>query len=395
MNETELLATIVELSRSYGTGTDWVIAGGGNTSVKNETHMWVKASGTTLRDISADQFVKMDRARLEQIWSATYPDDPDEREAVALQDLLDARADAEESQRPSVETLMHALFPHTIVFHTHPTLLNGLTCAQNGEAAAARLFPDEAVWIPTINPGYTLARDIYDRVHAWRAAHNERWPTMLIMQNHGLVVAGETPEEIHGLHERIVATLTAEITRQPEIEPEERDSDRLVELAEVVARAMADMRAASGSALERPVVSAFSNAEIIRRSESPETMKPLLGAFTPDHIVYSGHVPCFAPLHGTVASPQALAADVLHAISDYCEREGAAPKIVVVEGKGAVAIGTTEKKMETAYLLFRDLVRVAAYAESFGGSLFMPEDQIAFIRGWEVEKFREAQSTGE
>jgi hypothetical protein len=33
-------------------------------------------------------------------------------------------------------------------------------------------------------------------------------------------------------------------------------------------------------------------------------------------------------------------------------------------------------------------VKVAVYTESFGGPLFMPPDQIAFINNWEVERYR-------
>ncbi|MFO8041701.1 MAG: hypothetical protein R6U25_00745, partial [Alkalispirochaeta sp.] len=90
---------------------------------------------------------------------------------------------------------------------------------------------------------------------------------------------------------------------------------------------------------------------------------------------------------------QVLQAEVLHAIHDYCHDEDAEPKIVVIRGGTAVAVTPTERKTEIARLLFRNALQIAAYAENFGGSQFMPEGQIAFVRGWEVEKFREQHST--
>ncbi|MFW5693914.1 MAG: class II aldolase/adducin family protein [Alkalispirochaeta sp.] len=392
------LEEIVALSRRYGEGYDWVIAGGGNTSVKDEHTMWVKSSGTTLATITADEFVAMDRAKLAEIWSTSYPSDPDAREKRALEDLMAARADTgrtgnEHSRRPSVETLMHALFPHRFVVHTHPTMVNGITCARRGEAAVREIFGDTALWVPTIDPGYTLARDMKTRIDQWLADHDGAWPTIVVMQNHGLVVAAETIEEIDAIHTTVNEKVRAAVGRSPEMTPEERDSDRLREPAEAVARALAEMSAAHGSALERPVVTAFTNPELQRRAASPESMEPISSAFSPDHIVYSGHRPCYVNLPEDTNSPQVLHAEVLHAVHDYVHDENCAPKVVVIRGRAAVAVTPTERKTEIARLLFLNALQIAAYAESFGGSQFMPEDQIDFVRGWEVEKFREQYST--
>ncbi len=46
-----LLEALVELSHSYGSDPELVLAGGGNTSVKFDDHMLVKGSGTALADI--------------------------------------------------------------------------------------------------------------------------------------------------------------------------------------------------------------------------------------------------------------------------------------------------------------------------------------------------------
>jgi ribulose-5-phosphate 4-epimerase/fuculose-1-phosphate aldolase len=47
----DLLLQITELSHQFGT-SDYVKGGGGNTSVKDETTIWVKPSGTTLAEIT-------------------------------------------------------------------------------------------------------------------------------------------------------------------------------------------------------------------------------------------------------------------------------------------------------------------------------------------------------
>lgn len=386
---TRNLESIVHLSREYGRTPGWVIGGGGNTSIKDSQHLWIKASGATLERITAEQFVRMDRSRLDAIWERVYPVDPETREQQALADLMAARETGEEHKRPSVETLMHALFPQRIVFHTHPTMLNGLTCSRDGREAMERLLGDRALWIPTVNPGYILARTVFDLVQQWRAAHDGDYPRILILQNHGVVVAGEDPEEIHTLHREISDALETVVTTGPDRSPPERDPAHLEDIRDTVAHAVADFRAAHGDALNPPVTITFTTAELLKRVESKEAFAAVDGAFTPDHIVYSGHRPCYVE----ESTGPAVHAEILAAVMEYCHDYQVCPKIVVVRGQGAVAVGDTEKKAHLAMQLFLDALDVARYAESFGGVRHMPEDQVEFIRNWEVEAFREQIST--
>ena len=53
-----MLENLVKLSNQYGTREECVIAGGGNSSVKDGDFIYVKASGTTLATIKAEGFVK-------------------------------------------------------------------------------------------------------------------------------------------------------------------------------------------------------------------------------------------------------------------------------------------------------------------------------------------------
>ncbi len=39
---------LIEISRFYGSNKDYVIAGGGNTSFKDDKSIWIKASGQPL-----------------------------------------------------------------------------------------------------------------------------------------------------------------------------------------------------------------------------------------------------------------------------------------------------------------------------------------------------------
>ena len=60
------LSTLVKMSNTYGSNPAYVLAGGGNTSVKDDTTLYVKGSGTQLATIKSEEFVEMSRARLNE-----------------------------------------------------------------------------------------------------------------------------------------------------------------------------------------------------------------------------------------------------------------------------------------------------------------------------------------
>ena len=135
------LSTLVKMSNTYGSNPAYVLAGGGNTSVKDETTLYVKGSGTQLATIKAEEFVEMSRARLNEIMKTEYPGNDTEREAAYLADVMAAVTDADKTKRPSVEALLHNLFAYTYVLHVHPTLVNGSDLL----AMAQRHFPSSSL----------------------------------------------------------------------------------------------------------------------------------------------------------------------------------------------------------------------------------------------------------
>jgi len=58
------LKDLVDISREYGSDPRWVVAGGGNTSLKIDDVLYVKASGFPLATIDEGGFARMDRSKL-------------------------------------------------------------------------------------------------------------------------------------------------------------------------------------------------------------------------------------------------------------------------------------------------------------------------------------------
>ena len=160
------LETITALSVKYGSDPAYVLAGGGNTSVKDEKFLYVKPSGVALAKIRPENFVKMERALIEKIFTCEMPSDVAEREAVAKERMM-AAVCPDSAGRPSVEAPLHELIPYRYVVHLHPAAVNGMTCAENGEKVCAELFPD-ALWISYVDPGYTLSRKVAEEMAAYR-----------------------------------------------------------------------------------------------------------------------------------------------------------------------------------------------------------------------------------
>ena len=93
------LSILVKMSNTYGSNPAYVLAGGGNTSVKDDTTLYVKGSGTQLATIKAEEFVEMSRARLNEIMKTDYPEDDVKRESLYLADVMAAVTDADKTKR--------------------------------------------------------------------------------------------------------------------------------------------------------------------------------------------------------------------------------------------------------------------------------------------------------
>ena len=67
---------LIEISKYYGSNKEYVIAGGGNTSFKDEETIWIKASGQSLAELTEEGLVALNREKLHVISSNIYSDDP-------------------------------------------------------------------------------------------------------------------------------------------------------------------------------------------------------------------------------------------------------------------------------------------------------------------------------
>ncbi|MHB9294058.1 hypothetical protein Holit_03184 [Hollandina sp. SP2] len=373
------IEALIALSRYYGSNPEYVVAGGGNTSFKDGSTLFIKSSGIALAEIRAEDFVRMDRTGLSKIWERAYPADADAREAGVLADMMAARKPGEGAKRPSVETLLHDLFPFAYVVHTHPALVNGLTCSCAGEEAARKLFGDQAIWIPSINPGYVLALAVKEAL----AVAPKPLPPIILLQNHGVLVGADSAEGIQEGYHYIMDTLRDHIQGEPDFSEQVSSYGASPEIACLLRELAATTAPQTGAPWK---VWFERNAALRGFIRDTSSFYPVSSALTPDHIVYAGSDPLFIPVPETRADDWARV--IREAWEGHLDKTGMIPKIVAVQGLGVFGIGRGEKAPYRALELFTDALKVAVYAQAFGGIRFMSPDKIRFINTWEVEQYR-------
>lgn len=356
MHDATMLGTITQLSHAFGSET-FVLGGGGNSSCKDAATLWIKPSGTTLASLTPAAFIAMDRARLGRLYELAPPTDPAAREAL-VKETMAAAVKPETPGRASVEAPVHDAFQARYVVHTHPTLANGLACALGGAEAAARLFP-EALWLPYVDPGYTLGMRVRRELAAWRQRHGAE-PRLMWLENHGIFVAGDTEDEIAATYGRVMTTLTRAYA---EAGVPLKLCEGLPPPAARAAAVTAALHAALGDAAACVL-------------PAPPTLCAA-GPVSPDHLVYAR----------SFAYEGTLDAGALRA---FAARRGYAPRAVALPD-GLYGLGPTPKVAELALTFARDAARVRQLARAFGGVQYLGDAARTFLENWEVETYRARQ----
>ena len=367
---------LIAISRKFGQDSRFVIAGGGNTSYKDENRLWVKASGHALATITEDGFAVLDRTLLNEMGEKAYNEDTAIREEQVKNDL--AVACVTKDRRPSVETSLHNCMGFAFVVHLHPTLVNGLMCSANAEAACGEIFP-EALYIEYTDPGYTLFKKVYDRINAYKAA-NGKEPQVIFLQNHGIFVGGDTTAEIEGIYSEILGKLEAKVAALPE-----GGSEVSPTVTDVIP-AIRQMLSRSGRGLKTLKVTKNALVDYFLDGSREKIAAP----FTPDIIVYCKSAYIFIDAE----SDEEILKQAEEKIEAFAAEKGYTPKVLLIKGVGLVAVGDNFKNAQIITDVFTDAMKVAFYAQSFGGEHPMEKAGIDFIDNWEVENYRRKVAAG-
>ncbi len=376
----EDLQELVNISRFYGQDKRYVIAGGGNTSMKTTDRIWIKASGSALSDITEDGFAKLDRGKLEKILKGEYAEDPFQREREIKDDLAEANFTTD--RRPSVETSLHDLINYRFVVHLHPTQVNGLMCSNDAMDHVSKLFGKDALYIQYTDPGYILFKEVEKQLQKFREKEGKD-PAIILLQNHGIFVSADTTGEINKIYEEVFAKLGETVTR------EVPSGDLPVgDLSADILPALRMMLSKGGEKTLR----VRNNALVDHFTASFDSYQKISKPFTPDIIVYCKSNYIYSEAKGR---PEEILEDLRTRIETFEEEFEYAPKVILIKGLGMVGVGDNAAGVDIILDVFEDMMKISWLSESFGGPHFMSPEDIRFIDTWEVENYRRKTAAGE
>jgi ribulose-5-phosphate 4-epimerase/fuculose-1-phosphate aldolase len=196
------------ISKGVGNLPEYVQGGGGNTSVKlSDELMAVKASGFKLKQITPSEgYVVINYKNIKDYYAnVDLSSDTDfEKESVDFAKKNVVEMEGLKVLRPSVEAGFHSIMKKYVV-HTHPVYANMICCSFTGKEIVEKLFAGkeyECIWIPYINPGFCLTLKIKEEIEKC-IQKTGKFPEVIFMENHGLVVTTDDCERSLMLHEEV------------------------------------------------------------------------------------------------------------------------------------------------------------------------------------------------
>ncbi|WP_299483539.1 class II aldolase/adducin family protein [uncultured Roseibium sp.] len=312
---------------------------GGNVSWKEGSTLWVKASGTWLAHADDTEiFIPVDLQDLQQ--------------SIERQDFS-AKASilAQTEQRPSIETMLHALMPHRIVVHLHAIDVLVQLVLRDANDRLARQLEERKDWVfvDYNKPGAELAAAVDEALRANPGAN------IVFLKNHGIVLGGENIDGIRGLLARTLDELQTFAPCNTEAAPSAVPEHDLAKLGYAPSR--------------DPCIHALScdPVQIARLNEN--------WALYPDHVVFLG------------AEPSIWSPELKLSLQDQPGSERS--PYIFVPGIGTYEFEHATPAQKEQMRCYSDVVnRLPTHLQTDTLSI----SDIADLLDWDAEKFRQGNN---
>ncbi len=383
---------LVRMSRAVGSDTRLVQAGGGNTSIKSDDgkFMFVKASGTSLAQMSEGLGYR--RIELAPVIDTLLNDDlaalePVARDAEIRRRIAEACADSLPGD-PSVETPLHAFLGRCVV-HIHPTIINGLLCANDGRAALDKLFADISpppLFVEWTEPGLILARATYRAVKDYEAKHGAA-PRLLLLQNHGIFIIDDDADAA------VKAAASAEERAREMFRDLKSGEDNRVDLPpappiERIDEIRAIIKGVWSKWMHKGDLTVEFAGDGIAREMAANPKAPEMlaaGALTPDQLAYAHGAPIWLDTKLDAAAMEKSLGDSL---AEQMKMRSGPPRAILARDTGLFVAETSPKMAKMIAEVAISGLEILDVCSRFGGPHVIPAKDAAFIEGWVYEEAR-------
>lgn len=175
------LNKLKQISKYCGERFDLVQAGGGNTSVKINNLMFIKASGYNLANIDENNgYVTIDNTILLEDIKNNKVKEVTEYNFIG-------------NKRGSIETFMHSILKK-YTLHLHPIQINRILVSKEAKTIINEIYPNSLV-IDYFTPGIKVCNEIKDKYN------NEN---VIFLINHGIIITCDNYDEIYNLLEEVL-----------------------------------------------------------------------------------------------------------------------------------------------------------------------------------------------
>jgi rhamnose utilization protein RhaD (predicted bifunctional aldolase and dehydrogenase) len=390
------LAELIKISRGTGGDPTLVQGGGGNTSVKTADgkYMYIKASGTALKDMNEKQGWR--RLRVDSALSIVRDKsiaqlDTQKREIEVVNRLLLACDDKVKTDaRPSVEAHLHACLDKCVI-HLHPSAAGAYVNAKHGKAKLEKLFKDESyppLWVPYTDPGYMLAKRIARLVDSYQGQFG-KMPAILFLEKHGLFITTKSAAGALRLVRRVMNRCNSKLKQPKPASAKSIKQEIISEVKLCIEKAYFE---ATG---KRTTIWYYYNDAIADFLRQRDAKKMLSGSLTPDELVYANGPAMWVGLKkGRNSLSGAAVQAVARRLKRQIERGGKPSAAFLVKDVGLFVAGT-QKIAPTVRDIVLYSIFIRTNAHRMGGILTLNKRQEDFINNWESEAFRKKLASGQ
>jgi NAD(P)-dependent dehydrogenase (short-subunit alcohol dehydrogenase family)/rhamnose utilization protein RhaD (predicted bifunctional aldolase and dehydrogenase) len=381
------LADLITISRTTGGNPAFVCGGGGNTSVKTDDgkYMYIKASGTALKDMSEQKGWR--RLNIRSVQSILKDAiiaklNVNKRETEVVNRLLlscddDVRSDA----RPSVEAHLHSMLDK-VVIHLHPLVVAAYVNAKDGRSEIEKLFQKSGIakpplWVPYADPGFMLGKKVSMLVNDYQKQYGNK-PSILFLAKHGIFVCAKDKNTALKLVNKVIEICTSGLPKLKAAKVKQVSANTIVDAKLAIRKAVFD---ATGQHLP---VSYFAADEKTAAFCARKDASRLLSAGTlnPDELVYAnGQAMLFE---------KADAKKISNKIAVAIARGQKPPTAFLIKDIG-LFVAADKKTAPVIHDITIGSLVVRMYAEKFGGIIALSKSQRDFVINWESEAFRMKQ----